>query len=270
MFLVEFRIWHSRSASAARYFANVKSTPLLSGCRDVGFGVCGTDERDLCPPPVWTAARTSKEGRSGQPSRRSPGFFSRQPCPRRRTSDAVRIFVVPARLLQHSADRPRRSAVCAGDQANGRKRRFRRYPLPGRRALQEAGRHLLDAGGRGRNRLRAGPAARPGPHLDLPRAVADRRVRRHAADLLDGACFRHPARRHSGRADHGQFSPARRRGAARQDRRDAAVDRRGRDGSDGAGLSVLAARRRFSSSALDMAGHFLDGVSGRHPASRGR
>ena len=45
--------------------------------------------------------------------------------------------------------------------------------------------------------------------------------------------------------------PARRRSAARQDRRDAAADRRRRDGGDGAGLSVLAARRGSGASAVE-------------------
>ena len=41
----------------------------------------------------------------------------------------------------------------------------------------------------------AGAAACPGSHLAVPRAVADRRDRRGAADLLDRAGLRHPARR---------------------------------------------------------------------------
>ena len=54
-------------------------------------------------------------------------------------------------------------------------------------------------------------------------------------------------------ADDVQLRAARRRSAARQDRRDAAADRRRRDGGDGAGLSVLAARRGSGASALDLA-----------------
>ena len=141
------------------------------------------------------------------------------------------------------ADRPRRGAVRAGDQADGRERRFRRYPLPGRRPLQEAGRHLLAAGCRGGNRLVARPAAGAVADLALPDSFPDRRHRRGAADLLDGARLRDAARRRAGGADDVQFRPARRRSPARQDRRDAAVDRGRRDGRDGAGLSVLAARR---------------------------
>ena len=57
--------------------------------------------------------------------------------------------VLPAGLLQHPADRPRRGALRAGHQADGGERRLHRHPLPGRGALQEAGRHLL-AAGRGR------------------------------------------------------------------------------------------------------------------------
>ena len=73
-----------------------------------------------------------------------------------------------------------------------------------------------------------------------------------------------------GRADHVQFGAARRRGAARQDRRDAAADRRRGDGRAGAGLSVLAARRGSGASAMD-AGRRSSGP--RWPAascSRGR
>ena len=179
---------------------------------------------------------------------------------------AVRPAAVPAGLFQHSADRPRRGAVRAGDQADGRDRRFRRHPLPGRRPLQEAGRHLLAAGGRGRNRVGARPAARAAPDLALPGALADRRHRRGAADLLDGAGVRDAARRRAGRADDVQFGAARRRGAARQDRRHAAAHRGRGDGRDGAGLSVLAARRGSRASALDLARDLLDRAGRRHPA----
>ena len=60
--------------------------------------------------------------------------------------------------------------------------------------------------------------------------------------------------------------PARRRSPARQDRRDAAVDRCRRDGGDGAGLSVLAARRGSGASVLDGACDLLDRAGRRHPA----
>ena len=65
---------------------------------------------------------------------------------------------------------------------------------------------------------------------------------------------------------HVQFGAARRRGAARQDRRHAAADRRRGDGRAGAGLSVLAARRGSRASAMDLAGDLLDGAGRRHPA----
>ena len=116
----------------------------------------------------------------------------------------------------------------------------------------------------------AGPAAGAGSDLALSHSLADRRHRRGAADLLDGAGVRDAARRHLGRADHVQFGAARRRSAARQDRRHAAADRGRGDGRDGAGLSVVAARRGSRASAMD-AGRRSSGR--RWPAascSRGR
>ena len=89
----------------------------------------------------------------------------------------------------------------------------------------------------------AGPAAGAGSHLAVSRSVPDRRDRRGAVDLLDGAGLRDAARRRIGRAHHVQFGAAGRRSAARQDRCHAAADRGRGDGSAGAGLFVLAARR---------------------------
>ena len=112
--------------------------------------------------------------------------------------------------------------------------------------------------------------------LGLPRAqvrdlaisdsLPDRRDRRGFADLLDGAGLRDAARRRAGGPDHGQFGAARRRGAARQDRRDAAADRGRGDGRAGAGISVLAARRGPRASALDAGRDLLDRAGRRHPA----
>ena len=118
-----------------------------------------------------------------------------------------------------------------------------RHPLPGRGPLQEAGRHLLVAGGVVEAASALGAAARRSADLAVSGALDAGRDRRGAADLLDGARLRHAARRGAGGADPVQFDPARRRGAAGQDRRDAAAQR-GRDhGRDGAGLSGLGARR---------------------------
>ena len=111
-------------------------------------------------------------------------------------------------------------------------------------------------------RRAAGAAA----YLAVSRSLPDRRHRRGAADLLGGACLRDAARRGAGRADDVQLRRARRRSAARQDRRDAAAHRHRRDGGDGAGVSVLAARRGSGASALDVARDFLDGAGRRHPA----
>ena len=56
-------------------------------------------------------------------------------------------------------------------------------------------------------------------HLALPHAVAARRDRRGAADLLGRARLRVAPHLAAGGADDGELDPARRRGAARQDRR---------------------------------------------------
>ena len=205
----------------------------------------------LQPPRFGAGQQPVKPTHS---SRRLAAAFDlrdREPFSRHRVPGALRHRAVPARLLQYSRDRPRRGAVRAGDQADGRKRRFRRHPLSGRRPLQEAGRHLLAAGRRGGNRLVARPAAGAVAHLALPDSLPDRRHRRGAVDLLDGARLRHAARGGAGGADDVQLRPARRRSPARQNRRDAAVDRCRRDGGDGAGLSVLAARRGSGASAVD-------------------
>ncbi len=168
---------------------------------------------------------------------------------------------------QYSGDRPRRGAVRAGNQADGRERRFRRHPLPGRRPLQEAGWHLLDAGGGGGNRLGARPAAGAIADLALSNSLADRRHRRGAAHLLDGACLRHTARGRAGGVDDVQFRPARRRSPASPRRTQCCCwrssPRWGRwRGSD----PVLATRRRSGAPVLDGAGGVLDGARRRHPA----
>ena len=103
------------------------------------------------------------------------------------------------------------------------------------------------------------------PHdLALSHSLADRRDRRGAADLLDGARLRLAPRRAAGRIDDGDLDPARRRSPPRQDRRHAAAHRRRRDGRDGAHLSRRApagARPRR----LDAAGDLLDRARRRHP-----
>ena len=82
-------------------------------------------------------------------------------------------------------------------------------------------------------------ATRCTTHLALPHAVAARRHRRGAADLLGGARLRRRgARAVLAGADDGELDPPRRRSAARQDRRHAAAHRRRRDGRAGARLSA--------------------------------
>ncbi len=159
-------------------------------------------------------------------------------CARGRRAARGRAAVLPAGILQHSADRPRRGAFRPGHQADGGERRLYRHPLPGRGPLQEAGRHLLAAGGRGEGgeRARAFRSARH-HHLALSRSLADRRDRRGAADLLGGARLRPATRRRARRLDDGELRAARRRAAHRQDRRDAADDGGRRHGRNGARLS---------------------------------
>ena len=79
-------------------------------------------------------------------------------------------------------------------------------------------------------------------HLALPGSLAHRRRRRGAADLLDRARLRLPARGGARWLDDGELHPARHRAADRQDRRHAAAHRRRRHGRAGARLSAGAAR----------------------------
>ena len=146
---------------------------------------------------------------AGQSDRLAQTDGSRR-CPCRPVPSAL-----PPRLLQFAADGPGRSPLRAGDAPDAGERGLRRYPLPGRSAPQEAGRHLLDAVGGGD----AGGRAGAGRHLGIPAAVPDRRHACRAADLLDrqqpvraGRGF--PRRRHAGR-----HRPAGGGGAHGQDRR---------------------------------------------------
>src|SRR5262249_16564830 len=134
-------------------------------------------------------------------SRRDRRFRRRLARARGRGAGRRRAVELSARLLQHPADRSRRGALRAGVQADGGERRLRRYPVPGRGALQEAGRRLLAAGG-GREvgaRARVRPRARD--DLALPGTLADRRYRSGVADVLDGARLRPAASRGAGRHD---------------------------------------------------------------------
>ena len=66
---------------------------------------------------------------------------------------------------------------------------YRRYPLPGRGPLQEAGRHLLVAGGGGETAAALGVPRAAGAHLALPHSVADRRDRRGALTYWAALAF---------------------------------------------------------------------------------
>ncbi len=179
-------------------------------------------------------------GGSAARSRRDRRFRRALACARRRGAGRRRAVELSPRLFQHPADRSRRGALRAGLQANGGERRLRRHPVPGRGALQEAGRHLLAAGRGGEVRARARVRPRARDHLALPGAVADRRHRGGAADLLDGARLRLAARRGAGGHDDGELRAARPRAAVRQDRCPVAHDRGRRHGRDGARLSFTA------------------------------
>ena len=69
----------------------------------------------------------------------------------------------PARPAAVAAAGSRREPLCPGDVADAGERRLCRHPLPGRSALEEADRHLLDAGGRRWPRPRASRRATSPP-----------------------------------------------------------------------------------------------------------
>src|ERR1700678_1640197 len=117
---------------------------------------------------------------------------------------------VASRRAVAAGARPRRKPLRAGLQADDRDGRFRRHPLLDGHALQQARRHLLAADGLDK----ASGLRREESHLDLSRAVVDRRLSRRVAGLLvrkrvcergDSACRGGVAGReciaHSGNAD---------------------------------------------------------------------
>ena len=181
----------------------------------------------------------------GRPGARTDGrarLGKRLARARGRAAGGLRAGRLRARLLPDPAGRSRRGALRAGDEADVGNRTICRHPVSERGALQKAGRHLLAAG----RRRESGPSHRlPASahhHLALPPAVAVGRNRRGVAHLLGRARLRVAPHLAGGGADDGELDPARRRGAARQDRRDAAVHLRGGDGRHGAHLSRAAAR----------------------------
>ena len=141
---------------------------------------------------------------------------------------AVAVLVLISLVLflpgffQISAGRSRRGLFRASHQADDRNRRLCRHPLSRRRSLPQTGRHLL-AASRGGEDGRDFPFSQcANHHLALPHPVAPWRRRRGSGHLLVRARLRLPARRHPGRDHDGGFDAARRRSAARQDRRRAA------------------------------------------------
>ena len=109
-------------------------------------------------------------------------------------------------------------------------------------------------------------------HRHLSAAVVRRRGRRGAADLLGGARVRVAARGGAGGADAGGVDPARRRGAAGQDRCRAArrpasrpwVRSAAPTSAGGACLACRTCKRRAA--AMAAAGDFLDRDGGRRAA----
>ena len=100
-----------------------------------------------------------------------PGFFNIPPIDR----DEARFAQATKQMVE------------TGDFVDIRFQDDVRYKKP-------VGIYWLQAAAR-RDRVRAWPAARAGAHLALSRSVADRRDRRGASDLLDGAGLRDAARR---------------------------------------------------------------------------
>ena len=222
-----------------------------------------------CPPGSGTAWRQSPAAVSSV-SWRANGLRTVIDFAVASHGRAVAVLIVAALLsflpgqFCNSAGRSRRGAVRPGDQADDRDGRLCRHPVPGRRPLQEAGRHLLAAGRAGHCGRRARQAQRTDHDRALSPAVADRRNRRGAADLLGGARLRLAPRRRAGRIDDGERDAARRRGAARQDRRHAACDHPRGDGRDGASLSRRAPHQARACG-MDLAGGVLDRARRRHP-----
>ncbi len=118
-------------------------------------------------------------------------------------------------------DEPR---FAQASQADGGDRRFRRHPLPGRGPLQEAGRHLLAAGGGGRNGMRRSGCRRRRFRIWLYRIPS--LIGAIGAVLLTywtALAFRHSTRRLAGEPDAVRMRAGRRRSATGQDRRHAAA-----------------------------------------------
>ena len=109
-------------------------------------------------------------------------------------------------------------------------------------------------------------AARPGPDLALSRPLADRRDRRRAADLLDGAGLRDSSPRRAGRAHDGRARCCSASRPGSPTRTPCADHGRRRDGRDGAGLSVWQRGEDRASNRLAVAGDLLDRDGRRRPA----
>ena len=134
-----------------------------------------------------------------------PGFFTIPPVDR----DEARFAQATKQMIE------------SGDYVDIRFQDESRYKKPvGIYWLQAAFVKLGEAAG----------VPRAHPHLALSVALADRRDRRGAGDLLGGARLRVAPRRAAGRPDDGELPLARRRGAPRQDRRHVAARLRRRDG----------------------------------------
>ena len=179
------------SASACN---NPRLSPRNDSARAWAYCPGRCAESDTGTGPMSTATNNARQSLApGARPVRGAGLCRRLAPARLRIADRLFADRVPAGLLPDSAGRPRRGALRAGHQADAGKRSIRRHPLPGRGPLQEAGRHLLAAGAGGESGRGGRHPAGAHHHLALPAAVAVRRDRRRAADLLDRARLRRRA-----------------------------------------------------------------------------
>ena len=268
-------------ALAGRQGATSARTDRWNGRRSSGCSTAATPHTRLDAATVTRPAAATGQGRwrsrpaterpehsCAQPRRRS----SISPSARMRAPSLVLLVVVaaelPAGLLQHSADRSRRGALRAGHQADDRERRLHRHPLPGRGPLQEAGRHLLAAGGGREDGEALGLPQRASTTIWLYRIPSLLGAhRRGAADLLGGARLRVAPRRLARRLDDGELRAARRRGALAKT--DAMLLLTVVAAMGALARAYLPEQRRRSSTPADawaLAGDLLDRARGRHAA----
>ena len=208
------------------------------------------------PGYPWCGGRAARIDDAFADARNRPFHPIRdgKPCAGLRAAAFAIAGCVPAGLLDAAAAGPGRATLRPGDQADAGNRRFRRYPVSGRGAAQEACRDLLAAerGGLGRRsawRVR-------GTHADLAlsAALARRGGRDRPADLLGAARLRPGQPRAPGRSADGGLRTARRGSADREDGRRAGGLRGGELRRAGAGLARLDALARLRPEFTELVG----------------